>query len=134
MLKKFNHLAIAVKDISKASQLYKKAFNAKVSTPHSYPKHGVRVVFVEMDNSKIELMEPINNNSPISNYLNKNPEGGIHHICIEVKDIHKARDNLMNKGFRILGDGKPKIGAHDKLVLFLHPKDFNNTLIELEQE
>ena len=134
MLKKFNHLAIAVRDINKASELYRDAFNAKVSKPHSYPKHGVRVVFVEMENSKIELMEPIDKDSPISNFLKKNPDGGIHHICIEVKDIFKAKDNLLEKGFRILGDGKPKIGAHEKLVLFLNPKDYNNTLIELEQD
>lgn len=134
MLKKFNHLAIAVRNIKKASEMYKHAFDAKVSSPKSYPGHGVKVVFVEMDNSKIELMEPLDNNSPISNFLKKHPDGGIHHICVEVENIHKVRDNLIEKGFRILGDGQPKIGAHDKLVLFLHPKDFNNTLIELEQE
>lgn len=134
MLTKFNHIAIAVPDINKAINIYKDILEAKVSNIHEYKNHGVKVVFVELQNTKIELMEPIDKYSPINNFLKKNENGGIHHICLEVKNIVKARDKLIKKGIRILGDGKPKLGAHGKLVLFLHPKDFNNTLIEIEQE
>lgn len=134
MLKKFNHVAIAVKDLNKASKIYREALNAKVSETKSYPEHGVKVVFIELENCKIELMKPLNSLSPISKFLEKNKHGGIHHICIEVTDIHKTKNELQKKGFSILGDGEPKIGAHNKPVLFLHPKEFNGTLIELEQE
>ena len=134
MLKKFNHVAIAVNDLEKAAKIYKNALNAKVSNIKDYQEHGVSVVFVELENCKIELMKPLGNSSPISKFLEKNKDGGIHHICIEVSDIIKTRDTLLTKGFKILGDGNPKIGAHNKPVLFLHPKEFNGTLIELEQE
>ena len=134
MLKKFNHVAIAVNDLEKSSNIYKHALNAKVSDIVNYKDHGVSVVFIELENCKIELMQPFGDNSPISSFLKKNMNGGIHHICIEVTNIIKTKDDLEKKGFTILGDGKPKIGAHDKPVIFLHPKEFNGTLIELEQE
>ena len=134
MLKKFNHVAIAVNDLEKASSIYKQALNAKVSDVVNYSEHGVSVVFIELENCKIELMQPFGNNSPISSFLKKNKNGGIHHICIEVSNIIKTRDDLVKKGFTILGDSKPKIGAHNKPVIFLHPREFNGTLIELEQE
>ncbi len=134
MLTKFNHVAIVVSDLSEASKKYSDILGAKVSTPYNYPEHGVTVVFVELSNTKIELMFPFGNESPIKNFLEKNPNGAIHHICIEVKDIVQTCENLKRKNVRVLGDGKPKIGAHNKPVVFLHPKDFFGTLIELEQE
>lgn len=134
MLKNFNHVAIAVKDLKKATEIYRDALNADVSKIFSYPEHGVKVVFVNLKNCKIELMEPIGENSPIKKFLERNSSGGIHHICIEVENIYEVRDNLKNKGFKILGSEEPKIGAHNKPVIFLHPKEFLGTLIELEQE
>ncbi|HEY7747987.1 MAG TPA: methylmalonyl-CoA epimerase [Aestuariivirgaceae bacterium] len=133
MLDRLNHVAIAVTDLARASDIYRRTLGAKVSNPLPQPEHGVTVVFVELANTKIELLEPLGANSPISGYLQKNPQGGIHHICYEVKDIRAARDKLRKDGARILGDGEPKIGAHGKPVLFLHPKDFCGTLVELEQ-
>jgi len=134
MITKFNHVAIAVHDLKKAIKLYKDVLGGKVSDIHNYPNHGVSVSFVDLGNTKIELMQPFGKDSPIENFLNKNLNGGIHHICIEVDDIYKIRDHLIKNNVSILGDGEPKIGAHDKPVLFLHPKNFFGTLIELEQE
>ena len=133
MIGRLNHVAIAVPDLAAATTLYKNALGAKVSAPQPEPAHGVTVVFVELPNSKVELLEPLGENSPISAFLAKNTSGGIHHMCFEVEDILAARDTLAATGARVLGDGNPKIGAHGKPVLFLHPKDFNGTLIELEQ-
>ncbi|NMD08184.1 MAG: methylmalonyl-CoA epimerase [Phyllobacteriaceae bacterium] len=133
MIGRLNHVAIAVPDLAAATALYKNALGAKVSAPQPEPAHGVTVVFVELPNSKVELLEPLGENSPISAFLAKNTSGGIHHMCFEVEDILAARDTLAATGARVLGDGNPKIGAHGKPVLFLHPKDFNGTLIELEQ-
>ena len=133
MLGRLNHVAIAVSDLAKASEIYRKTLGAKVSNPLPQPEHGVTVVFVELANTKVELLEPLGEDSPISGYLRRNPQGGIHHICYEVADIGAARDRLMEEGARILGSGEPKIGAHGKPVLFLHPKDFCGTLLELEQ-
>jgi len=133
MIGRLNHVAIAVPDLSAASRTYHDVLGAKVSEPIDQPAHGVTVVFVELANSKIELLYPLGENSPIKNFLDKNAAGGIHHICYEVPDIYAARDRLKTAGARILGDGEPKIGAHNKPVLFLHPKDFNGTLIEIEQ-
>ncbi len=133
MIGRLNHVAIAVPDLAAASKLYAGALGAEVSAPLPQPEHGVTVVFVTLPNSKIELLEPLGENSPIANYLSRNPGGGIHHICYEVDDILAARDHLKSAGARVLGDGNPKIGAHGKPVLFLHPKDFLGTLIELEQ-
>jgi len=133
MIGKLNHVAIAVRDIAKASAVYSNTLGAKVSEPVSLPTHGVTTVFVTLPNTKIELLEPLGPQSPIEKFLERNPEGGIHHICYEVDDILAARDRLKAAGARVLGDGKPKIGAHNKPVLFLHPKDFCGTLVELEQ-
>lgn len=133
MLKRLNHVAIAVPDLSAAAAIYRDTLGAKVSAPQSLPEHGVTVVFVELDNTKIELLEPLGEKSPIASFLDKSPSGGIHHVCYEVDDIIAARDHLKEKGARILGDGEPKTGAHGKPVLFLHPKDFCGTLIELEE-
>ena len=133
MLGRLNHVAIAVPDLVKGAQIYASVLGAKVSAPQAEPTHGVRVVFVELPNTKIELLEPLGENSPIKAFLEKNPSGGMHHICYEVADIVAARDRLVVEGARVLGDGTPKIGAHGKPVLFLHPKDFCGTLIELEQ-
>ena len=133
MIGRLNHVAIAVRDIEKASALYRDTLGAKVTAPVAQPAHGVTVVFVELPNTKIEFLQPLGANSPIARFLDKNPDGGIHHVCYEVDDIIAARDHLKAQGARILGDGEPKIGAHDKPVLFLHPKDFNGTLVELEQ-
>ena len=133
MIGRLNHVAIAVPDLAAASKLYAEALGADVSAPLPQPEHGVTVVFVTLPNSKIELLEPLGENSPIANYLSRNPGGGIHHICYEVEDILAARDKLKTAGARVLGDGNPRIGAHGKPVLFLHPKDFLGTLIELEQ-
>jgi len=133
MIGRLNHVAIAVPDLAKAAQVYGKTLGAKVSAPVDQPAHGVTVVFVELANTKIELLHPLGANSPIAGFLERNAGGGIHHVCYEVDDIIAARDRLVAEGARILGDGQPKIGAHDKPVLFLHPKDFCGTLIELEQ-
>lgn len=133
MLGRINHIAIAVPDIAAASEAYRETLGAKVSAPQLLPEHGVTVVFVELPNTKVELLEPLGEASPIASFLAKNPDGGMHHICYEVSDILAARDQLVAKGARVLGNGEPKIGAHGKPVLFLHPKDFFGTLIELEQ-
>jgi methylmalonyl-CoA/ethylmalonyl-CoA epimerase len=133
MIGRLNHVAIAVPDLEAATAQYRCALMAKVSDPVDEPDHGVTVVFVELDNTKIELLQPLGDDSPIAKFLEKNPQGGIHHVCYEVDDIHAASEHLQKQGARILGDGAPKIGAHKKPVLFLHPKDFNGTLVELEQ-
>lgn len=133
MIGRLNHVAIAVKDIAAASRLYRDTLGATVSPPMAQPEHGVTVVFIELPNTKIELLEPLGEGSPIAKFLEKNADGGMHHICYEVDDILAARDRLKATGARVLGDGSPKIGAHGKPVLFLHPKDFNGTLVELEQ-
>lgn len=133
MIGKLNHVAIAVPDLAAAAQIYRETLGAKVSAPQPEPAHGVTVVFVELPNTKIELLQPLGAQSPIAGFLERNPAGGIHHMCYEVDDILAARDRLKAKGARVLGDGEPKIGAHGKPVLFLHPKDFLGTLIELEQ-
>jgi methylmalonyl-CoA/ethylmalonyl-CoA epimerase len=133
MIGRLNHVAIAVPDLAAATATYGNALGAKVSAPMPQPAHGVTVVFVELPNTKIELLHPLGDNSPIKGFLERNPSGGIHHVCYEVADIYAARDRLKAEGARVLGDGEPKIGAHDKPVLFLHPKDFYGTLIELEQ-
>ena len=133
MIGRLNHVAIAVPDLEQAADQYRKALGAKVGAPQDEPDHGVTVIFIELENTKIELLYPLNDNSPISGFLEKNPSGGIHHICYEVDDIMEARDHLKSTGVRVLGTGEPKIGAHGKPVLFLHPKDFTGTLLELEQ-
>lgn len=133
MLGRLNHVALAVPDLETACAQYKQMLGAKLSAPQSLPEHGVTVVFVTLENSKVELLEPLGENSPIAAFLEKNPSGGMHHMCYEVDDIIKARDHLKANGARVLGNGEPKIGAHGKPVLFLHPKDFMGTLIELEQ-
>ena len=133
MLGRLNHVAIAVPDLAKGTDVYRAMLGAKVSPPQAEPAHGVTVVFVELPNTKIELLEPLGEASPIAGFLEKNPSGGIHHVCYEVDDILAARDHLKAQGARVLGDGNPKIGAHGKPVLFLHPKDFCGTLVELEQ-
>lgn len=134
MIGRLNHVAIAVPDLDSAATLYRDTLGAKVSAPQAQPKHGVTVIFVELPNTKIELLQPLGEGSPIASFLARNPAGGIHHICYEVEDILAARDRLKKSGARVLGDGEPKLGAHDKPVLFLHPKDFAGTLIELEQK
>ena len=133
MIGRLNHVAIAVPDLAAATALYRDTLGAKVSVPLDQPEHGVTVVFVELPNTKIELLHPLGDSSPIANFLERNASGGIHHICYEVDDIIAARDRLKANGARVLGDGEPRIGAHGKPVLFLHPKDFVGTLIELEQ-
>jgi methylmalonyl-CoA/ethylmalonyl-CoA epimerase len=133
MIGRLNHVAIAVSDLGKASALYRQTLGAEVSEPQSLPEHGVTVVFVVLPNTKIELLEPLGAESPIARFLERNPDGGVHHICYEVEDILAARDRLKADGARVLGDGQPKIGAHGKPVLFLHPKDFCGTLVEIEQ-
>lgn len=133
MIGKLNHVAIVVPDLDKAVATYRDALGAKVSSPADLPEHGVRVVFVELPNTKIELLLPIGENSPVAKFLEKNADGGMHHICYEVDDILAARDKLVASGARVLGNGEPKIGAHGKPVLFLHPKDFCGTLVEIEQ-
>ena len=133
MLGRLNHVAIAVPDLAKGTEVYRSLLGARVTAAKPEPDHGVTVVFVELPNTKIELLEPLGEGSPIAAFLARNPAGGIHHICYEVGDIAAARDKLKATGARVLGDGEPKIGAHGKPVLFLHPKDFNGTLIELEQ-
>ncbi|MEO0390219.1 MAG: methylmalonyl-CoA epimerase [Pseudomonadota bacterium] len=133
MIGRLNHVAIAVPDLEAASAQYRDALGAKVNPPQDEPDHGVTVVFIELPNTKIELLYPLGENSPIAGFLEKNPSGGIHHVCYEVDDIIAARDHLKATGLRVLGNGEPKIGAHGKPVLFLHPKDMNGTLTELEQ-
>ena len=133
MIGRLNHVAIAVPDLAAAASLYRETLGARVSAPQPEPAHGVTVVFVELPNTKVELLEPLGPGSPIEGFLEKSPAGGIHHICYEVDDILAARDRLAATGARVLGGGEPKIGAHGKPVLFLHPKDFNGTLVELEQ-
>lgn len=133
MIGRLNHVAIAVPDLDAASEQYRTALGANVGAPQDEPDHGVTVVFIELPNTKIELLYPLGEDSPITGFLEKNPSGGIHHVCYEVDDILAARDQLVEHGLRVLGDGTPKIGAHGKPVLFLHPKDMNGTLTELEQ-
>jgi methylmalonyl-CoA/ethylmalonyl-CoA epimerase len=133
MIGRLNHVAIAVPDLEAAAGVYRGMLGAAVSDAVPQPKHGVTVIFVNLPNTKIELLHPLGDSSPIAAFLERNPSGGIHHICYEVDDIIAARDRLKAEGARVLGDGEPKIGAHDKPVLFLHPKDFCGTLIELEQ-
>ena len=133
MLKRLNHVAIAVPNLAAGTAVYRDLLGATVSAPQPEPDHGVTVVFVELGNTKIELLEPLGEGSPIAKFLSSNPSGGIHHVCYEVDDIMAARDRLTAEGARVLGDGEPKIGAHGKPVLFLHPKDVLGTLVELEQ-
>ncbi|WP_341702513.1 methylmalonyl-CoA epimerase [Ferrovibrio sp.] len=133
MIGRLNHVAIAVPNLAAAAATYANTLGAKVSQPVDEPDHGVTVVFVELPNTKIELLHPLGDNSPIAKFLANNPSGGMHHVCYEVDDIIAARDRLKAEGARVLGDGEPKIGAHGKPVLFLHPKDFCGTLVEIEQ-
>jgi methylmalonyl-CoA/ethylmalonyl-CoA epimerase len=133
MISRLNHVAIAVRDIAKAADVYRKTLGAEVSAAVPQHEHGVSTVFITLPNTKIELLEPLGAESPIAKFLERNPDGGIHHICYEVDDIIAARDQLTKQGARVLGSGEPKIGAHGKPVLFLHPKDFCGTLVELEQ-
>lgn len=133
MIKRLNHVAIVVPDLSTATTTYKDTLGATVSEPQPLPEHGVTVVFVDLPNTRIELLEPLGDGSPVSNFLERHSGGGIHHLCVEVDDILGARDDLRAKGARVLGDGEPKIGAHGNRVLFLHPKDFHGCLIELEE-
>lgn len=133
MLGRLNHVALAVPDLAAAVAQYRTALGASVTAPQALPEHGVTVVFIDVGNTKIELLEPLGDASPIAAFLDKNPSGGMHHVCYEVTDILAARDHLKASGARVLGDGNPRIGAHGKPVLFLHPKDFMGTLVELEQ-
>lgn len=133
MIEKLNHVAIVVPDLTAAIALYRDVLGGDVTEVVDLPAHGVTVAFVNLDNTKIELLHPFGEKSPILSYLKKNAAGGVHHLCFEVNDIEAARDRMIEKGMRILGDKEPKIGAHGKPVLFLHPKDFCGTLIELEQ-
>lgn len=133
MIGRLNHVAIAVPDIEAAANTYKNSLGATLSAKEEQPDHGVSTIFIELPNTKIELLEPLGEDSPINNFLEKNPAGGIHHICYEVDNIIEARDKLKSEGARVLGSGDPKIGAHGKPVLFLHPKDFCGTLVELEE-
>jgi methylmalonyl-CoA/ethylmalonyl-CoA epimerase len=133
MIGRLNHVAIAVPNLAAASAKYRDTLGADVSATLPLPEHGVTTVFVNLPNTKIELLEPLGENSPIAKFLERNPDGGVHHLCYEVDDIRAARDQLKAEGARVLGDGEPKIGAHGKPVLFLHPKDFNGTLVEIEE-
>ena len=133
MLGRLNHVAIAVRDLAKAASIYRDVLAVVVSEPVPQPEHGVTTVFITLPNSKIELIAPLGEGSPIAKFLERNPDGGIHHVCYEVADIRAARDRLAGQGARVLGDGKPRLGAHGNPVLFLHPKDFLGTLIELEE-
>lgn len=133
MLGRLNHVAIAVPDLAAATSVYRDTLGAEVSAPQALPEHGVTVVFVMLPNTKVELLEPLGDDSPIGKFLERNASGGIHHICYEVEDLLAARDRLITEGAKVLGSGEPKIGAHGKPVLFLHPKDFQGTLIELEE-
>jgi methylmalonyl-CoA/ethylmalonyl-CoA epimerase len=134
MIGRLNHVAIAVPDLARAAAQYRDTLGANVGDPQDEPDHGVTVVFIDLPNTKIELLQPLGDASPIAAFLAKNPAGGIHHLCYEVEDIRAARDRLKAEGARVLGDGEPKTGAHGKPVLFLHPKDFNGCLIELEEQ
>jgi methylmalonyl-CoA/ethylmalonyl-CoA epimerase len=133
MIGRLNHVAVAVRDIAAAASVYRDMLGAEVSEPIAQPEHGVTTVFITLPNTKIELLEPLGAGSPIANFLSRNPDGGVHHVCYEVADILSARERLKAQGARVLGDGEPKIGAHGKPVLFLHPKDFCGTLVEIEQ-
>ena len=133
MLERLNHVALAVPDVAAAARLYREKLGARVSRAKRLPKHGVTVAFVDLGNTRVELLEPLGENSPITAFLKRNPEGGMHHICYEVGNIRAARDKLIRKGARLLGDGEPMIGAHGRPVLFIDPKDFAGTLIELEE-
>ena len=133
MIGRLNHVAVAVRDLASAARVYRETLGAEVSAPQAMPEHGVTVVFVTLPNTKVELLEPLGEDSPIAGFLAKAPEGGMHHVCYEVDDILAARDRLVGQGARVLGTGEPRIGAHGKPVLFLHPKDFCGTLVELEQ-
>ena len=133
MIGRLNHVAIAVRDLGKAAKVYRETLGASVSEKVAQPEHGVSTVFISLPNAKIELLEPLGEGSPIEKFLERNPDGGIHHLCYEVDDILAARERLKANGARVLGDGEPKIGAHGKPVLFLHPKDFCGTLVEIEQ-
>lgn len=133
MIGRLNHVAIVVPDLAAASRLYERILGARVSPPQPLLAHGVTVVFVDLPNTRIELLEPLGGDSPVRGFLERNPAGGMHHLCYEVDDIIAARDRLAAEGARVIGDGEPRLGAHDKPVLFLHPKDFCGTLIELEQ-
>jgi methylmalonyl-CoA/ethylmalonyl-CoA epimerase len=133
MIGRLNHVAIAVPDLAAAVAQYRDLLGARVSAPQAQPEHGVTTVFVDLANTKIELLHPLGQGSPIAAFLERHPNGGIHHVCFEVEDIVAARDRLVAGGARVLGDGEPKLGAHHKPVLFLHPKDFSGTLVELEQ-
>jgi methylmalonyl-CoA/ethylmalonyl-CoA epimerase len=133
MIGRLNHVAIATPDLEAAAAVYRGALGAEVSAPQDLPEHGVRVVFVSLPNTKVELLEPLGENSPIAGFLEKNPAGGMHHVCYEVEDIRAAAANLAAAGARVLGDGEPRIGAHGKPVLFLHPKDMGGVLTELEE-
>ena len=133
MIGRLNHVAIAVPELGPAVAMYRDTLGARVSQPQAEPDHGVTVVFIELPNTKIELLEPLGEGSPIAAFLERSPSGGMHHVCYEVEDIIAARDRLKESGARVLGTGEPKIGAHGKPVLFLHPKDFNGCLVELEQ-
>lgn len=133
MLGRLNHVAVAVPDLAAAAATYRDTLGARVTAPQALPEHGVTVVFIDLGNTKVELLEPLGAHSPLAAFLEKNPSGGMHHVCYEVDDIIAARDRLKAAGARVLGDGNPKIGAHGKPVLFLHPKDFSGTLVELEQ-
>jgi methylmalonyl-CoA/ethylmalonyl-CoA epimerase len=133
MIGRLNHVAIAVHDLDSASRVYRDMLGAELSAPLPQPEHGVTVVFITLPNTKVELLEPLGEGSPIAGFLARNPEGGIHHICYEVDDIGAARDRLIGEGARVLGPPEPRIGAHGKPVIFLHPKDFCGTLVELEQ-
>ena len=133
MIGRLNHVAIAVRDLDKAAAVYRDSLGAEVSAAVPQPDHGVTTVFVNLPNTKIELLGPLGDGSPITKFLERNPDGGIHHVCYEVDDIRAARDRLVSSGARVLGSGEPRIGAHGKPVLFLHPKDFCGTLVELEQ-
>ena len=133
MLGTINHIAIAVPDLALAAKQWEARTGATISQPQSLPEHGVRVIFVDVPGNRIELLEPLGADSPIAKFLERNPDGGMHHICFDVEDLEMMRDQMIAGGARVLGDGTPKIGAHGKPVLFFHPKDFNGTLIELEQ-
>jgi methylmalonyl-CoA/ethylmalonyl-CoA epimerase len=133
MIGRLNHVAIVVPDLDAASRVYRDTLGAAVSEPVDMPAHGVTTVFVTLPNTKIELLHPLGEDSPVRTFLERNPSGGMHHVCYEVDDIKAARDKLVADGARVLGDGEPKTGAHDKPVLFLHPKDFCGTLVEIEQ-
>ena len=133
MIGRLDHVAIAVPDLDGAAATYRDILGARVSEPRDLPEHGVRVVFVDLSNTQIELMQPLGRKSPIDNFLERNPDGGLHHVCYEVDDIMAAREHLRRQGARVLGDGEPRIGAHGKRVLFVHPKDLCGTLVELQE-